>query len=466
MRTVRIVALLLVSAGLATGAVSAQSSDCPCPCPPAADNGTGGDPGTASISYFHEQLSPYGRWVERDGYGQVWVPYVAAGWRPYTTGHWVYTDQGWAWVADESWGWAPFHYGRWFYADGGWGWVPGTVWAPAWVAWRNGGGYVGWAALPPAVGFSVGVGVVFGGVDLNVAIAPAYYSFVSERAILEPRLSTVIVAPSQNVTIIKNTTNITNYSVVNNRVVNNGVSVQRIQQVTGRPVPRVSTAQQVGLYQPPVIGRAAAVTRSESFTNRSASNPLGRNTIGAGQTQAGGRGATGTGAATTQPRSIAGGRLHTTGTTGTTGSVAATGTTGLGSRGRGATGAGITATGTGRYRTTGTTGLSSTSTGTGGRRRTTGSTGASSAATGTGHYRRSTGSTGTAGTSSTGTGGRRRTTGTTGASSAATGTGRYHTTGTTGLSSTSTGGSHGRSQTRSTGAPHPPSGQKKTGTGR
>ena len=448
MRTMRIVALLLVSAGLVTGAARSQSSDCPCPCPPAADTDTG-DPGTASISYFHQQLSPYGRWVDRVGYGQVWVPYVAAGWRPYTTGHWVYTDQGWAWVADESWGWAPFHYGRWFYADGGWGWVPGTVWAPAWVAWRNGGGYVGWAALPPAVGFSFGVGVVFGGVDLNVAIAPAYYSFVSERAILEPRLATVIVAPERNVTIIKNTTNITNYTVVNNRVVNNGVSVQRIQQVTGRPVPRVSTANQVGLYQPPVIARAARVTKAESFTNRSASNPLGRSTIGAGQMQAGGRGTTGTGTASTQPRSFAaGGRNRTTGTTGIS----------------------STTTGSGRHRTTGTTGTMSATTGTG-RHRTTGTTGTSSTTTGTGHYRRTTGTTGTAGTSSTsGGGGHRRTTGSTGASSATTGTGRYHTTGTGGLSSTGPGttGSHSHGQTRSTGAPHPPPphqppGEKKTG---
>jgi hypothetical protein len=438
MRTLRIVALLLLSAGLATGAARSQSSDCPCPCPPAADNGTGGDPGTASISYFHEQLSPYGRWVERDGYGEVWVPYVAAGWRPYTTGHWVYTDQGWAWVADESWGWAPFHYGRWFYADGGWGWVPGTVWAPAWVAWRHGGGYVGWAALPPAVGFSFGVGVVLGGVNLDVAIAPSYYSFVGERAILEPRLSTVIVAPGRNVTIIKNTTNITNYTVVNNRVVNNGVSVQRIQQVTGRPVPRVSTAQQVGLYQPPVIARAAQVTKAESFTNRSASNPLGRGTVGAGQIQAGGRGATGAGTASTQPRSLAAGRSHTTGTTG---SVATTGTSAQQKSAR-----------SGRYHTTGTTGLSSTT-------------------TGSGHYRRSTGTTGAAGTSSTSGGGHYRTTGSKGASSATTGTGgRSHTTGTTGFSSTSTGatGSHSHGQTRSTGAPHPPPqhqppGQKKTG---
>ncbi|MCY1060360.1 hypothetical protein OV142_35060 [Nannocystis sp. SCPEA4] len=28
-------------------------------------------------------------------------------------------------------------------------WVPGEVWAPAWVDWRWGGGYVAWAPLPP-----------------------------------------------------------------------------------------------------------------------------------------------------------------------------------------------------------------------------------------------------------------------------------------------------------------------------
>lgn len=420
MRIMRIAALLLVSAGLATAAARSQSSDCPCPCPPAADNntgGTGGDPGTASISYFHEQLSPYGRWVARDGYGEVWVPYVAAGWRPYTTGHWVYTDQGWAWVADESWGWAPFHYGRWFYADGGWGWVPGTVWAPAWVAWRHGGGYVGWAALPPAVGFAVGVGVILGGVDLNVAIAPSYYSFVGERSILEPRLATVIVAPGRNVTIIKNTTNITNYSVVNNRVVNNGVPVQRIEQVTGHPVARVSTASQVGLYQPPVLARAARVTKAESFTNRPAGGALG------GRSQ-----------------------------TGISGAV-----TGTGRRTTGTTGAGITSTGTARNRTTG---AASAAMGTG-RSRTTGTTGLSSTSTGTGHYRRSTG---TAGTSSTGTGHYRRSTG---AASTGTGTGRYRrSTGSTGASSSSTGatGSHSHGQTSSAGTPHPPP-HRNTGAG-
>lgn len=237
--------------------------------PQAADAaGAPADPAVAGVEYFHDQLSPYGQWVQREGYGAVWVPQVQAGWRPYTSGHWVYTDQGWAWVADEPWGWAAFHYGRWYYDNEiGWAWVPGTVWAPAWVAWRHGGGYLGWAPLGPAVGFTFEAGLDFGG----YVIAPGFYTFVGERDILAPRVSTVIVATTRNVTIVNNTTNITNYGVVNGRIVNSGVSADRIAQVTGRPVPRVTVASmakasangQGAFYQPPVVTRAARSAHAE-----------------------------------------------------------------------------------------------------------------------------------------------------------------------------------------------------------
>ena len=226
------------------------------------------DPEVASVDYFHEQLSPYGQWVVREGYGMVWVPQVRAGWRPYTSGHWVYTDQGWAWVADEPWGWAAFHYGRWYYEQEiGWAWVPGTVWAPAWVAWRHGGGYLGWAPLGPAVGFTYESGLDFGG----VVISAGFFTFVGERDILAPRVSTVIVSSTRNVTIVNNTTNITNYGVVNGRIVNSGVSAERVAQVTGRPVPRVTVASMAratgnakgAFYQPPVVTKAATVSHAE-----------------------------------------------------------------------------------------------------------------------------------------------------------------------------------------------------------
>src|SRR5258708_33820088 len=85
---------------------------------------------------------------------------MAAEWRPYTLGHWVYTDDdGWLWVSDEEWGWAAYHYGRWYNDSGRWFWVPGRVWAPAWVAWRTGGGHIGRAPPPPPAAFAAEVGL-------------------------------------------------------------------------------------------------------------------------------------------------------------------------------------------------------------------------------------------------------------------------------------------------------------------
>jgi hypothetical protein len=112
-------------------------------------------PGAVSFSTFHDGLSPYGQWVASGSYGQVWRPAgVPADWRPYLYGRWEWTSEGWLWVSDEPFGWATYHYGRWTQDPSwGWVWVPGYQWAPAWVTWRYGPDYVGWAPLSP--GFSV-----------------------------------------------------------------------------------------------------------------------------------------------------------------------------------------------------------------------------------------------------------------------------------------------------------------------
>lgn len=100
---------------------------------------------------YHDYLAPHGSWTQVRTYGWVWLPRVAvASWRPYTVGHWEYTDFGWTWFSDEPWGDVVFHYGRWVYLPSiGWAWVPGTLWGPAWVTWRWGVDYLGWAPLPP-----------------------------------------------------------------------------------------------------------------------------------------------------------------------------------------------------------------------------------------------------------------------------------------------------------------------------
>jgi hypothetical protein len=109
-----------------------------------------------NFAYFHDQLAPYGQWVEVPGYGTCWYPaqVIAANpdWRPYyDMGHWTYTENGWFWASDYNWGDIPFHYGRWVMnAQYRWLWVPDYTWGPAWVAWRHAetDGCIGWAPLP------------------------------------------------------------------------------------------------------------------------------------------------------------------------------------------------------------------------------------------------------------------------------------------------------------------------------
>jgi len=198
----------------------------------------------ADAGFFYEELSYYGDWVMTRDYGWAWFPRnVHPYWRPYTDGRWVTTEYGWTWVSYEPFGWATYHYGRWTrHPRFGWLWVPGTIWGPAWVSWQHGGGYVGWAPLPPAVGFQVGVGLQFGGFNLSVGIRSDDYSFVPERSFLEPRLHGYMVPTARNVTMIRNTTNITNYTYIDNRVVNRGVEVRRIEQASGRRVQKFHVA--------------------------------------------------------------------------------------------------------------------------------------------------------------------------------------------------------------------------------
>src|SRR5260370_1264101 len=229
--------------------------------------------GGVDISFFYDQLSPYGHWVESRAYGWVWLPYrIGVSWRPYAAGHWVMTDYGWTWVSDEPFGWATYHYGRWvFDPDYGWEWIPGYEWGPAWVAWRTGYGYIGWAPLPPEVRFRAGFGLDFGGIDINVVLGPTHFCFVQERSFLALNVATFVEPPARNVTIIRNTTNITNYTVVNNRVVNQGIPVQRVEQVTGQRVARLQIApvssgppprsaqvrgNQLTGFQPPIVKRS------------------------------------------------------------------------------------------------------------------------------------------------------------------------------------------------------------------
>lgn len=185
-----------------------------------------------SVSDFYQPLSPYGQWVVLGSYGRCWKPtHIAAGWRPYTSGHWERTDAGWYWVSAEPWAWATYHYGRWDWtAQVGWFWVPRTQWAPAWVAWRQGDGYIGWAPLPPTAVVALG-----GAVELrDAAFATRAFVFVAERLLLEPIHPGTLFA--KNTVVLKRTVNITKIRVVNRTVHNEGPRPEAIERMSGRKI--------------------------------------------------------------------------------------------------------------------------------------------------------------------------------------------------------------------------------------
>ena len=186
----------------------------------------------------YDELDRYGTWVENSTYGEVWCPLdVSAGWRPYTVGRWAYTDYGWMWVAEDPWGYVPYHYGRWtFDSYYGWVWVPGDVWAPAWVSWRYGDGWIGWAPLPPDAEWNVGVGLSLNATALDSRIDSYRWCFVPARDILSTNIQTRVVSPSRNVTFISVTQNVTNYTVVNSRTAERGLRPDMIERDTGRRI--------------------------------------------------------------------------------------------------------------------------------------------------------------------------------------------------------------------------------------
>jgi hypothetical protein len=201
------------------------------------------------VSYFYNDLSPYGAWVSLEGFGWCWQPrtvVTSRGWRPYCDGgHWVYTDAGWFWQSDYSWGWAPFHYGRWYqHPRCGWVWTPDRVWGPAWVTWRTAGDTCGWAPLPPRAEFDVRLGWRFNGVsvraDFDFGLGGGAFAFVGLGDFCSHDLGHRCLPPDRVTTIFRQTTIINSHEVRNNAILDRGIPLERVTAVSRVPVPRAA----------------------------------------------------------------------------------------------------------------------------------------------------------------------------------------------------------------------------------
>ena len=211
------------------------------------------------FDYFYDELSPYGEWNYHPRWGDVWRPVrVNSDFRPYVRGYWVNTEFGMTWESQDPWGDLTYHYGRWVFDPyDGWMWVPGYTWAPAWVVWRGDGRNIGWFPMPPDDRFLAGVEVYRTDWDWNrgyfgysdwygPSIATgllAAWTFVALDHFADRDYYRYVAPRTQVINIVNNTTNITNYVTVNNRIVNRSVDVAQVERASGRRIQRVQAEQ-------------------------------------------------------------------------------------------------------------------------------------------------------------------------------------------------------------------------------
>jgi hypothetical protein len=261
---------------------------------PGLEDPSGASTGSITFQTFYDALSGQGTWIQTSDYGYVWQPQESdPAWAPYTQGHWVYSDDGWTWVSDESFGWATYHYGRWVNLEGtGWVWVPGYTWAPAWVSWRYGDGDAGWAPLPPdsfvGVDYSddgndIGSGFHIGGdCDDFYGIGPGCYIFLPVSCLGYGNYRGYYHQRGDNFGLINHTINVTNINITRGRgatgggtgyhhVTAGGPMLAQVNAVSATPIQRVSlvrasqpngggtlTGNSLALYAPRVNPGATA----------------------------------------------------------------------------------------------------------------------------------------------------------------------------------------------------------------
>ncbi|UIR56539.1 hypothetical protein LZQ00_01655 [Sphingobacterium sp. SRCM116780] len=221
-----------------------------------------------SFQTFYDELSPYGDWVNDREYGYMWIPNEGPNFQPYSTnGYWTMTEYGNTWVSNYSWGWAPFHYGRWEFSNRyGWAWIPDYEWGPAWVNWREGSGYYGWAPL---------------GINVSINIPMNFWVFVGASNIFSNRLDRYYVHPRNYNNFYNRTTIINNTVIINNRNYVGGprrsdierntgsrVSVRNIND-SGRPGASRVRNNSIDMYRPSIDRNSRTDARPSRITDAS-----------------------------------------------------------------------------------------------------------------------------------------------------------------------------------------------------
>jgi hypothetical protein len=240
-------------------------------------------PGESSSNMFTDALAPYGTWMQLPNYGAAWQPAVELAnpdWKPYVNdGQWLDSDNGWYWQSAYTWGWAPFHYGGWVNApQAGWVWVPGNTWAPAWVSWRSTSTHLGWAPLPPGVSLNVLSQLAFNGHPISTGfdfdLTPSSYVFVRASHFLNSDLPNHIVPAGRTVNLVARSTVAHVPNVVNNKVVNLGVSRNVVAAASQQAVPKVTLDASSAVVMPNSPPPTLLASAQEATTSSASSMQL------------------------------------------------------------------------------------------------------------------------------------------------------------------------------------------------
>jgi hypothetical protein len=249
----------------------------------------------ADIGMFYSSLGSQGEWISVDGGTYAWRPAgVESGWRPYSDGHWMWTDDGWYWASDEPWAWATYHYGRWYCDDYyGWVWVPGYEWAPAWVEWRYGESCVGWAPLSPYAVFSANWGVHY----RRYWATPYYYwSFIDCRYMGYHDQHRYVYRAEENTRFIGRTRTAGSVRYDNGRIITRGPEREFVEQRGNIRVPRTELVDirdrgragmvreggtgRIEVYRPRIDATSRVLNGTRPDRVRADDHPMGLDTRG------------------------------------------------------------------------------------------------------------------------------------------------------------------------------------------
>jgi hypothetical protein len=188
--------------------------------------------------FFYDRLSPHGDWVNTTEHGWTWQPSDADGeFRPYTQGSWVYTDDsGWYWQSATEHGWATEHYGRWTKVDSKWNWVPGNEWSGGWVTWRNGGGHVGWAPLPPRAKWEAGSGIGTKDFNHETDIPKDSWVFVNHSSFTASNVHDVMITDSEANIAMRQAPVAGSVTDSRGKIVNQAITRDAVAKFTGQTI--------------------------------------------------------------------------------------------------------------------------------------------------------------------------------------------------------------------------------------